>query len=241
MAYDKNSNFATFAFAIGMVLVFGTALTLIKLSLTEKQDANKRVKKMMDILGALQVEATRDNAEALFTDYVKDGYVIDIKGARKDEGIDAFDVDIKKDFRDRSLVDADKRFPLYQCEKDGETYYVIPMVGKGLWGPIWGFVSVKSDFKTIYGAKFDHKTETPGLGAEIKEPLFTDKFIIDPGNREFNPEGKKRFEVLKGGSDPSEKYQVDGITGGTITSKGVEEMMDRTYRIYQLHFNTLGQ
>ena len=162
-------------------------------------------------------------------------------GNKVEDGAEAFDVDIKKDFRDRSLGDSDKNYPLYMCEKEGETLYVVPMVGKGLWGPIWGFVSVKGDFKSIYGVKFDHKTETPGLGAEIKTPLFMDKFTIDPGNRVLNPDGKKMFEVLKGGSEIKKEYQVDGITGGTITSKGVEEMMDRTFRIYQNHFSQLAQ
>jgi Na+-transporting NADH:ubiquinone oxidoreductase subunit C len=113
------------------------------------------------------------------------------------------------------------------------------MIGKGLWGPIWGFVSLESDFESIYGVKFDHKTETPGLGAEIKQPLFMDKFNLDDADRKINPDGNKLFEVLKGGAEITSEYQVDGITGGTITSKGVEEMMDRTIKIYVRHFDSL--
>ncbi|NNE55335.1 MAG: NADH:ubiquinone reductase (Na(+)-transporting) subunit C [Flavobacteriales bacterium] len=241
MAYDKNSNFATFAFAIGMVVVFGTVLTVIKLSLTERQKENERVKKMMDILGAVLVESDRENAQTLYTDYLKDSYVINSAGERVEDGPSAFDVDIKKDFRDRSLAPEDKYFPLYVLEQEGEQLYVVPMVGKGLWGPIWGFVSVKGDYKTIYGAKFDHKTETPGLGAEIKEDLFLKYFNEGDVKKELNPDGKKYFEVLKGGSGASEPYQVDGITGGTITSKGVEEMMNRTFDIYYEHFENLKQ
>ena len=231
-----------------MVLVFGTALTVIKIQLKPMQDENKRVKKMMDILGAVKIESTRDNAEALFTEHITAAYRIQYDGSKadlpagsSDEVKEAFAVDIKKDFRDRSLTGADKMYPLYISGEGADAKYIVPMVGKGLWGPIWGFVSLESDFETIYGVKFDHKTETPGLGAEIKQPLFMDKFNSVPREkvRKINSGGDKLFEVLKGGSETPESYQVDGITGGTITSKGVEEMMDRTIKIYVRHFDSL--
>lgn len=229
-----------------MVLVFGTALTVIKIQLKPKQDENKRVKKMMDILGAVKIESTRDNAEALFTEHITAAYRIQYDGSKanlpagsSDEVKEAFAVDIKKDFRDRSLTGADKMYPLYISGEGADAKYIVPMVGKGLWGPIWGFVSLESDFESIYGVKFDHKTETPGLGAEIKQPLFMDKFNLDGADRKINPDGNKLFEVLKGGAEITSEYQVDGITGGTITSKGVEEMMDRTIAIYVRHFDSL--
>jgi Na+-transporting NADH:ubiquinone oxidoreductase subunit C len=235
MAFDKNSNGFTFGFAIAMVVVVGAVLALIAMGLKERQVKNQLDKKRIDILGAIKVEASRENAAEVFNQYVKNSYVIDHKGNPVEGGVSAFDIDIKKDFRDKTLSEEDKRYPLYECEKDGKMLYVVPMVGKGLWGPIWGFVSVEDDFTTIYGAKFDHKTETPGLGAEIKEDFFTEKFdekkLADKG---------KYFEVLKGGSVPSEPNQVDGITGGTITSKGVEEMMNRTFDIYMKYFDNAG-
>ena len=246
MAYNKNSNFATFAFAIGMVLVFGTALTVIKIQLKPMQDENERVKKMMDILGAVKIETNRDNAEALFAEHITAAYRVQFDGDKaelpagsSDEVIEAFAVDIKKDFRDRSLTGSDKVYPLYISGEGDNAKYIIPMVGKGLWGPIWGFVSLESDFETIYGVKFDHKTETPGLGAEIKQPLFMDKFNDEGAGRKINTSGTKLFEVLKGGAEITSEYQVDGITGGTITSKGVEEMMGRTIKIYVRHFDSL--
>ena len=123
-------------------------------------------------------------------------------------------------------------FPLFVCNKEGQDLYVVPVVGNGLWGPIWGFVALESDMETIYGAVFNHKTETPGLGAEIKEGFFQDPF-----------KGKKiskvspHFAVVKGGA-PTTEYSVDGITGGTITSKGVGEMVDRTMAIYLKYFQS---
>jgi Na+-transporting NADH:ubiquinone oxidoreductase subunit C len=113
--------------------------------------------------------------------------------------------------------------------------YVIPVVGSGLWGPIWGYIAMESDMKTIYGAKFDHKTETPGLGAEIRENFFSDKF----SGKTLN-EVVPFFSVLKGGS-VTDEHSVDGITGGTITSKGVEKMINRTLGIYLLYFESATQ
>lgn len=237
MAFDKNSNAFTFGFAIVMVVVVGAVLSGVSLGLKEKQQLNDDIKKKMDILGALNVECTRENAIELYDRFITDSYVINSKG-EKTEG-EALAVDIKKDFRDRSLPIENKRFPLYVSNKDGQQYYVVPMVGTGLWGPVWGFVALEGDFATIYGAKFDHKTETPGLGAEIREVDFQKKFYEKQGKKKINFGSDKLFEIMKGGSVPTETYQVDGITGGTITSKGVEEMLIRTLKLYELHFNTI--
>jgi len=242
MAYDKNSNFATFAFAISMVLIFGTILTVVKLSLKDKQEANEKVKKMMDILGAIQVDSERSTAEAIFSDYVEESYIINYDGDKVDGKGEAFDVDIQKDHKDRSLTAENKLYPLYKCNKNDTTLYVVPMVGTGLWGPIWGFVAIEDDFKTIYGVSFNHKKETPGLGAEIKSQPFLSNFNgKDKKVLNLEPSAKKLFDVLKGGSGASLPYQVDGITGGTITSKALEEMMNRTFRIYLKHFDKIGQ
>lgn len=230
MAINKESNGYTFGFAIVLVIVVGVALSSISLSLKPMQDKNARDKKMMDILGAIKIEATRANAAELFNKYVTQQVVLNAAGEII-EG-DAFTIDVKKQHRDKTLAESDKIYPLYVCEKDGNKFYVIPMVGKGLWGPIWGFVAVEQDKTTIFGAKFDHKGETPGLGAEIKS---YDKF-----QKQF--EGKKIDQtmlVAKGGADKSDPYEVDGITGGTITSKGVEEMFNRSVQIYNSGLKSL--
>ena len=215
----------------------------------------------MDILGAIKEECTRDNAEVKFEDLLQNSYVINTQGEKVEAGPVALDVDVKKDFRAKvsrltkefkgdpeglqtALAGIDDLFfPVYEFQKDGETLTVIPMVGSGLWGPIWGFVSVEEDYTTIYGCKFDHKTETPGLGAEIKQDIFLKRF--DPAQmgyaqRALKPGSRKLFEVIKGGQVPTDVNQVEGITGGTITSKGVEEMMNRTFNIYYKHFQTNG-
>lgn len=253
MAINKNSNGYTFFFAIAMVVVVGTALAVTSQALKPLQQKNDATKKMMDVLGAIKVESTRENADGLFQDYVKRRVAVDYSGkevSSKSGAIDPFDkedpfnIDVQKDYRSyikkivksfgkdeeklaSALSDAPVDYPVFVCEKDGETLYVCPMVGTGLWGPIWGYVALESDYTTIYGAKFDHKSETPGLGAEIKENFFTVKFE----GKEVNTSGGDYFSVVKGGA-PVDEHSVDGITGGTITSKGVGEMLNRTLPVY---------
>ena len=259
MAIDKNSTGYTFLFSIIMVVVVGTALAFTALSLKDRQDANAADKKMIDILGAIGVPANRSNASELFAEYVVERVAIDLNGQQvaatsdavnpKDKE-DPFSIDVKKDYRasvksavkaadgdeqalSAALADKDLKFPLFRCVNDGQTLYVIPVVGSGLWGPIWGYVALEDDMTTIYGANFDHKTETPGLGAEIKESFFTVKFK----GKQLNTENATLFSVLKGGA-PTDEYSVDGITGGTITSKGVDEMINRTLKVYLRYFES---
>jgi Na+-transporting NADH:ubiquinone oxidoreductase subunit C len=263
MAINKNSTGYTFTFAAIMVVVVGTSLAFTAMSLKDKQAANAADKKMMDILGAIGVDANRSNASELFAQYVVERIAIDLDGNElnrrtgaldpKDKE-DPFGIDVQKDYRGSikaaskankddidglraSLEGEALSFPLFRCNTpEGDNVYVVPVVGSGLWGPIWGYVALEADLQTIYGAKFDHKTETPGLGAEIKEDMFSEKW---PGKR-LNSAGPTVFEVVKGGA-PTETYQVDGITGGTITSKGVGEMVNRTMAIYASYFQSQTQ
>ena len=235
MAIDKNSNGYTFTFAIIMVVVVGTLLAAASLGLKDRQDKNASDKKMISILSAVNIEATRDNAQEMFDKYVVGSEII----SGKDLKADAFDIDIKKEYRDKNLAEADRNYPLYICEKDGDIYNVIPVIGSGLWGPIWGFVALESDYRTIYGATFDHEKETPGLGAEIKQAFYSDQYT---GEFVADTLGVfKAIVVVKDGSGSGLNSKVDGITGGTITSKGVEEMTTRTLEVYVNYFNSLNK
>ena len=243
MAVNRDSNGYTFAFAIILVVVVGTILALLAKGLKPMQDRNDEVKKQLDILSALldvdSLKITRKNAEEEFTKYVnlEDALVLNAQGGVKEGGV-AFDVDIKKEFKDKKLDKKDRNYPLFIAKKEGKTFYVLPVVGKGLWGPIWGNICLGEDMETIIGASFGHKGETPGLGAEIKQQFFVDRWIgekITDENSEF-----AKFEVVKNGTgDKSSK--VDGITGGTITSKGVEEMVNRSMKVYVSYFKKLKQ
>jgi Na+-transporting NADH:ubiquinone oxidoreductase subunit C len=239
MAINKDSNGYTFGFAIVLVVVVGTLLAALATGLKPAQDKNAEVKKKLEILSAMfdldKEGISRANAEEEFTKYVNldDAIVLDMNGNPK-EGVKAFDVDIRKENKDKTLLPADKNYPLFiGKDKSGKTVYVIPIVGKGLWGPIWGNICISDDMATIKGASFGHQGETPGLGAEISTPFFVARWVgekISDQNGEF-----AKFEVVKDGTGANPQ-KVDGITGGTITSKGVEEMANRCLAVYAKYF-----
>lgn len=243
MAVNKDKNGYTFVFAILMVVIVGAALAAVSVGLKPKQDRNLEIKKKMDILNALKVkdiqgtdtlDITRMNAEEIYDQYIlsDECLVLDAEGNVID-GVVAFDVDIKQQFRDKKRPESEREYPLFVASVNGSKKYVIPVVGSGLWGPIWGYLAINEDKSSIYGAQFDHKTETPGLGAEIKQPFFYEQYesesISDNGVY-------KKIKIVKDGSG-KDPFKVDGITGGTITSKGVEEMVDRTMQVYVKYFN----
>lgn len=251
MAINKDSSTFTFGFAAGMVVVVATLLAVAALALKPAQDENKKQEKMKDILKSVGVECEMKEAPELFRKYITKRIVLDVTGKVLGEesgdinptnATDAFNVDIKKEYKQKLagvIGEGDMHFPMYICEKEGETFYVLPMIGTGLWGPVWGNVSLQSDMNTIFGATFDHQGETPGLGAEINTPGFQQQFV---GEQIFDESGSfASVKVVKGASDPADKHGVDGITGGTITSVGVDEMISRSLKIYVPYLNQLKQ
>jgi Na+-transporting NADH:ubiquinone oxidoreductase subunit C len=131
------------------------------------------------------------------------------------------------------MKETDIHYPLFICTVNDKRHFVIPVMGKGLWAGVWGYIGLEEDGKTISGAAFDHKSETPGLGAEISKDFFSNQFIglkiIDDAG-EFTP-----IKVVKPGTVVPGPY-VDGISGGTFTSVGVDEMMKRTLVVYHKFF-----
>jgi Na+-transporting NADH:ubiquinone oxidoreductase subunit C len=234
MAVNKDSNGYTFLFAIVLVIIVGAGLAAVATGLKPLQEKNVEVKKKMDILGALKIESSRKDAAEIYDGYMVVGecIVLSYDGEVK-EGEVAFDVDIKAQYKDQNLTEATRDYPLYVANVDGEKKYVIPIVGSGLWGPIWGYIAIDEDKETIYGATFDHKTETPGLGAEIKQSFYYNQYS---GEKISNGGVFSPIKSMKDGSG-TEPGKVDGITGGTITSKGVEEMVNRTLAVYVEYFN----
>lgn len=234
---DRNGNLYTFLFAAGMVVVVGLTLALLAELLKPAQKANVRIEKMQNILTSVNVESTPENAENLFNEYIKEQVVIDANGKTVTGDVSAFDIDLKKELAKKRLGKADQElFPLFVAEIEGSDKYIIPMRGKGLWGPIWGFIALNDDCNTVYGANFDHKTETPGLGAEIRETAFGDMFKglkINDASGVFIS-----LKVKKGGASEGSTNEVDAITGGTITSDGVTEMLDRTLQSYLGYFKS---
>lgn len=147
--------------------------------------------------------------------------------APKETDLSAVDSEIESTLDKRKL-------PVYVCNKDADTLYIIPLRGKGLWGPVWGYLALESDFNTLYGAVFDHKSETPGLGAEINTDWFESAF---KGKKLFENDEFVSIEVAKGGNTQDNIHAVDAISGGTITSKGVEAMITDCLQGYLTFFD----
>ena len=213
------SNRYIFIFSIVMVIAVAALLSLAATLLQPAQERNLEVEKKKNMLESINVPATRENTEELYDKYITESFVLNSRGELV-SGVDAFTVIIKneqkKPLEEQSL-------PVFRAEPaDGEKVIIIPVEGKGLWGPIYGYVSLKSDMNTIYGVNFDHKSETPGLGAEINTTAFESQFH---GKRLFDNDSFISVQVLKGGAPESDIHGVDAISGGTITSKGLESMI----------------
>lgn len=215
------SNTYIFIFSAVMVVIVALLLSTAALQLKPFQDKNIEVEKKQNILGSIRITSTPVDAVDLYAKYITSSFVINNKG-EKLEGEDAFTIDIKKEL---SKPAADRKLPVYVGTLDnGSNAYVMPVRGKGLWGPIWGYISLKPDMNTIYGVVFDHQGETPGLGAEIATEFFQTPFIdkqLFKDSTEF-----VSIKVLKGGAPEGDMHSVDAISGGTITSKALEEMLD---------------
>ena len=225
------SNTYIFIFSLLMVVTVATILSVVAMQLQPMQKKNIETNKKQNILLSLNIESTKDNALEQYDKYITDSYVINSEGERV-EGIDAFSVDLSKEI---VKPIEERRLPIYVGTVGDSTQYIIPVRGKGLWGPIWGYVSVEDDFNTIYGATFSHDSETPGLGAEIATKKFQNQFI---GKKLFNEDGDfVSVEVKKGDADPQAAHEVDGISGGTITSNGVEDMLKDNIKYYLPYFN----
>ena len=248
MAINTEKNTYTLLFAIGLVIIVGTLLAAIDASLKDKIRVNKTLEKQQNILYAIGINENEGNsvsfiaaekAEEEFNKYItKQVY---IQGNDVVEDDKAYLIDVKKEKALAKDPNYKRKLPLFIAEKDGRNLYVAPIRGKGLWDAIWAYVSIDEDM-IIRGIYFDHKAETPGLGANIKQRFFMDDFI---GESLLDNEGNfKGVTVSKTNLDPKneDKYdnEVDAIAGSTITGDGVTAMIRSDLSLYQPYFNSLN-
>ena len=246
MSKKTDGNVYTVLFAVGMVVVVGSLLAFFASSLKPNIDENKRIEKQQNILYAMGVNENTDTsaefvatteAEQEFQKYITKQLVIE--GDNITENDAAYLIDVKKE-KDKAKKGGVRRLPLFVGEKDGKTFYVAPIRGKGLWDAIWGYVAMDENM-VIQGAYFDHKGETPGLGANIKQRFFMDDF---EGEHLLTDSGEfKGVRVAKGNNDPKNEdktdYEVDAIAGATITGDGVSAMIKSDLPLYVPYFNSL--
>jgi Na+-transporting NADH:ubiquinone oxidoreductase subunit C len=213
------SNRYIFIFSAVMVIAVATLLSLAATLLQPAQERNLEIEKKKNMLESINVPATRENTEELYDKYITESFVLNSKGEPV-KGVDAFTVVLKNEQK-KPLEE--QFLPVFRAvPADGEKVIIIPVEGKGLWGPIYGYVSLKSDMNTIYGVNFDHKGETPGLGAEINTTAFESQFL---GKKLFDNDSFISVQVIKGGAPENDIHGVDAISGGTITSKGLQKMI----------------
>lgn len=250
---NKQGNTYTFIYSIVLVVVVAAILAVVSLSLKPLQDENIENEKRQNILSSVNIASTPQNSAELFNKIIKKQFILNYKG----EAIEgnAFDVNIpvegkklqkaiksspalQKAMKDGRLIAetiqddkalADIKFPVFVADVDGTIKYILPVYGAGLWGPVWGYISLNEDKNTVYGVLFDHKGETPGLGAEITQSAFQKQFH---DKTVFDNSTLKAITVKKGGNATG-AHEVDAISGGTITSKAVETMIADYLKCYE--------
>ncbi len=221
---NKQGNTYTFLYSIVLVVVVAALLAIVALSLQPAQNRNIENEKRQNILRSVNISSTPEDSKALFDKYIVKQFIVNSKG--EEIAGDAFTVDLAKQSKKTC---EEKLLPVFVANIDGATKYILPIYGNGLWGPLWGYISLNEDKNTVYGTVFDHKSETPGLGAEITTPQFQTQF-----------EGKMIFDnsqlvsiLVKKGGGATGAHEVDAISGGTITSKGVETMIKNYLTCYE--------
>lgn len=242
---DKNSY--TVFFAAIMVVVVGAILASLAFFLRPNIAENERFEKQQNILYAMGVNDNGDDKGAVnfiptdvvegeFKNFIKKQYVIENGQATEDEN--AFLIDLKKQLAAKKKG-LPYKLPLFIGEKDSKKFYIIPMYGKGLWDAIWGFVAL-DETMTVQGVYFDHKAETPGLGANIKQRYFMDDFEGETILKGGNLSG---IAVAKGNNDPLNKTkddnEIDALAGATITGNGVSAMIKESVNLYKDYLETI--
>jgi Na+-transporting NADH:ubiquinone oxidoreductase subunit C len=233
----ERSNTYVFIYSVILVVVVAAVLSFTAHTLKDKQQANVRNEKMQNILATVGIDSDAKTAQKLYNTYITESFIITPQGktvpyilvedGKATDTVRAFDVDLRVLY---NLPVNERNLPVYKASMQGKEILIIPLRGRGLWGPIWGYVSLQEDKNTIFGVVFDHQSETPGLGAEINTRNFTEQF---DGKKLFDESGEfMSIKVVKGGAPAENKHAVDGISGGTITCNGVNDMLLENLRGY---------
>ena len=233
MKLKTNSNVYTLVYASVLVIFAAFLLAFVASALKSKQDENIDNDKRGQILAALNIRNTANVVEAYKQNIVA-APVLNVKGEVVDTA-GGFDVE-SKDITAKD--DNAKRLPLYVAKVNNDTIYVVPLYGRGLWGGISGYLALKKDFETVYGAYFTHESETAGLGARIVEEEFQQKFV---GKKVFTDSTFNHVALALSKKIEDPEHQVDAITGATLTSNGVTDMFATSLLPYKRYFSAHHQ
>ena len=245
-AAKRSDNGKIMLFTLAMTTVVAIILGALFYGLRPVHEKNIAVSNKRAILTAVNsylptpVESLSD-AEVLefFEDNVEQ-YVVKADGRALTEADEVYRLAEEVDLAAERKKPEDQRvYPFFVVNAGTEKYYICSVYGSGLWDAIWGNVALKSDLATIAGVTFDHAGETPGLGAEIKDnPKFREQFA---DKRIFDYNGTYTSVLVRKGGAKDPVYEVDGLTGATVTADGVSEMLNRGLAFYEPYLRQLQQ
>ncbi len=252
---NTNSNTYTVVYSTILVVIVAAVLAFAAMALAPKQNENVKKETISQVLtSAAQADESVTIAEdadvlTLYTEMATAAFTVDGNGNKvgelnigkedKNNIVVYSTADLKKQNDIIKKIEAGQddlsslALPVYVIDVNGKQITVIPCYGAGLWGPVWGYISVAADGKTLNGAVFDHKGETPGLGAKITETFFEDQFK----GKVFG-DGEEKFTVVKGGANGMENG-VDAISGATITSQALGKSISTWAKYYEPYLKGL--
>jgi len=226
---NTDSNGYTIGFLVLMVFVVGGVLATLAAVTKPIIDRNIELdnkSKILNSVGYTGTEIIKDYNAMITAIAVNDsGSII--------AGVDGYDINLKKEYK-KPL--SERQFPVFIYKNEGETNYILPLIGLGLWDEVNGFAAFNSDFKTLRGVAFDHVGETPGLGSIITEQWWQDYF---KGKTVFNKKNDFVLQIHKFGKSPDGISDVDGLAGATLTTQGMDNMMRDCIPNYKNYFNSL--
>lgn len=241
----QQSNTYIIVFSAILTIVLGGLLSLANQGLKPMQQKSVELDTKKKILGAVtELEGKMGDEILDLYGQTIESIVVDINGeliTKDEKGLDleAEKVNIAKNFKKGS---EERMYPVFIYHKAGNKdaieAYIFPVYGKGLWGPIWGFIALETDLNTIKGTSFDHKTETPGLGSRITSKEIRNRYN---GKKVFNNSGDLvSISMLKGENNPPgalDDHHIDGLSGATLTANGVNDMLENYFKSYQGYIN----
>ncbi len=237
----QQSNTYVILFSAVLTLVLGGLLSLANQGLKPLQERSVELDTKKKILSAVTDLGGKKGEEVLnlYKETIE-SIVVNINGEiveqdEKGAPLIAENVDVAKNFKNKP---EDRLYPVFKFHKPGNKEevesYIFPVYGRGLWGPIWGFIALETDLNTIKGTSFDHKTETPGLGARITSNEVSVRYH---GKKLFDDGGNLiSIRMLKTENNPAsmlDEHKVDGMSGATLTANGMNDMLKTYFEAYQ--------
>ncbi len=237
MKLNTNSNVYTVVYAAVVVVIVAFLLAFVSSALKSKSDANVENDTKKQILASIGLRNVADaDVQATWEKFIVADAIVDTTGTVVNEGKEKDKAGFLIGRRDIKVEN--NELPVFIAKVDGQTKYVLPLTGKGLWGPIWGYLAVNADGKTVFGAFFNHESETAGLGSEIKTEHFQQEFV---GKQLEDAEGNAALTVVKNGKVEDANTQCDGISGATLTGNGVAAMLSEGVKMYQPYLHKLNK